>query len=99
MPQAGRSRGAPKTLPAMENSPRASPRSRQQCRPGAPRLEEENAARRGVSRDEASPQLREALGAAGAGKGRSGAPLSQAAAQTHGARGLLTPPPLMAEAI
>src|SRR6516162_4598132 len=74
----------------MEKRPRASPRSRQQCRSGSASLEKENATRRGVPRNEAAAQLREALGAAGAGKGRGGPPLSQVVAQAHGARGVLS---------
>src|SRR5690242_5967877 len=87
LPRRGRS-----LQPPTEKSPRASPRSRQQRRSGAPRLEEENAARRGISRNEAAPQLREAVGAARARKGRSGAPLPQAPAQANGARRLLSLP-------
>src|SRR5882724_8126509 len=72
-----------------ERSARASPRSRQQRRSGSASPKEENAARRGVSRNEAQAQLREALGTARPGKGRGGAPLPQALAQAHGARGIL----------
>src|SRR6516162_2135656 len=74
----------------MEKCPRASPRSRQQCRSGSASLEEENATRRSIPRNEAAAQLREAFGTAGARKSRSGPTLSQAAAQAHGARGLLS---------
>src|SRR4051812_23470984 len=77
----------------MENSARASPRSRQQRRSGSPSPQEENAARRGVPGNEAAAQLRETLGAPRPRKGRSGPPLSQTAAQAHGARGILTPTP------
>src|SRR5205807_5338928 len=77
------------TRPLMERSARASPRSRQQRRPGSASLEEKNAARRGVSGNEIAAQLREALGAARPREGRGGAPLPQAPAQADGARGLL----------
>src|SRR3954447_24227454 len=73
----------------MENIARASPRSRQQCRSGSASPQEKDAARRGVPGNEAAAQLRETLGAPRPRKGRSGPPLSQAAAQAHGARGIL----------
>src|SRR5262249_32839030 len=63
----------------------------QQRRPGAACAEEEAATRRGLPRNEIAAQLREAVGAPCPRKGRGGAPLSQAPAQAHGARGLLTP--------
>src|SRR3954454_24665042 len=75
----------------MENSARASPRSRQQRRSGSPSPEEEDAARRGVPGNETAAQLRETLGAPRPRKGRGGPPLPQAAAQAHGARGVLIP--------
>jgi|SRR5271170_4008715 len=84
---------APRWTVKMEKSPRASPRSRQQCRPGSPGPEKENAARGRVSGDEIAAQLREALGAPRPRKGRGGAPLPQAPAQAHGARRVLTRPP------
>src|SRR5882724_10808017 len=76
--------------PFLENRPRASPRSRQQRRSGSASLEEENAARGGVPRDEIAAELREAFGTASARTGRGGPPLSQAVAQADGARGLLS---------
>src|SRR5215469_2624661 len=89
MAQLGRSCGWRNSRPTSEKRPRASPRSRQQRRSGFESPEEENAARGGVPRNEASAQLRETLGVTGAGKSRGGSALSQAVAQTHGARGLL----------
>src|SRR3954447_3716718 len=73
----------------MENIARASPRSRQQCRSGSASPQEKDAARRGVPGNEAAAQLRKTLGTPRPRKGRGGPPLSQAAAQAHGARGLL----------
>src|SRR5579884_1656611 len=73
----------------MEKSARASPRPRQQCRPGSSSLEEEDATRGRVPGDETSPQLRKAVGASGARAGRGDPALSQAVAQANGARGLL----------
>src|SRR5438132_13355835 len=75
----------------MENRPRASPRSRQQRRSGSASLEKENAARRGVPRNEIAAELREAFGTARPRTRRSGSPLPQAVAQADGARGALTP--------
>src|SRR5262249_20598735 len=63
------------------------PRQRRQWR--APCLEEEDAARGHLSRDEAAPLLREAIGATSARKGRGGSPVPQGDAQTARARGLL----------
>src|SRR6266436_5786277 len=77
--------------PSAERRSRASPRSRKQCRPGSPSPQKENAARRGVPRNEAPPELRKALRAARPREGRGGAPLSQAPAQAHRARGVLGP--------
>jgi len=65
----------------------AGPGSRQQHRAGASRLEEENAARRRVSRNEAAAVLRKAFGAQNAGKVRSDPPRAQACAQEGAARG------------
>src|SRR5690606_16366615 len=67
----------------------ASHRPRQQCRPGPARAEEEDAARGHLPRDEAAPQLREALRTARPRKSRSRPPLPQAHAQAHGPRRLL----------
>src|SRR6185503_15783687 len=52
-----------------------------------------DAARRLVPRNEAPPQLREALRAQGAGEGGGGPPGAQAGAQADGTRRLLTPGP------
>src|SRR4029077_2927325 len=73
-----------------ESRPRASPRSRQQRRSGFASLEEENAARGRVPRDEAAAELRETFGTASPRTGRSRPPLSQTVAQADGARGLLS---------
>src|SRR5205823_2897541 len=64
---------------------------RKQCRPGSASPQKENAARRRVPGNEAQAQLRKALRAARPREGRGGAPLPQAPAQTHGARGVLGP--------
>src|SRR5690348_14347069 len=74
-----------------ESGCRASPRPRQQRRSGAARAQEEAAARGRVPRDEAPPQLREAVRATRPREGRGRPPLPQAPSQAHGARGLLVP--------
>src|SRR4051812_14660440 len=71
----------------MKGTPSASIGSRQQYRPGAPRPEEEDAARRRVPRDEAAALLREAVGAHHARACRGRAPDAQAGAQAGAARG------------
>src|SRR5262249_53526848 len=91
-------RGLLLLIPSKKERPsRASARSRQQCGPGAPCAEEENATRGRVPRDEAPPQLREAVRAPRSGEGRSRAALPQAAAQANGARRLLKPSPASTE--
>src|SRR5260370_41718086 len=88
LPHTGRGRAPPNPF-SYGVAPRASPRSRQQRRSGSASLEKKNATRGGLSRNEAASQLRETLGAACARKGRGSPPLSQAAAQTDGARRVL----------
>src|SRR5258706_15290082 len=64
----------------------AGPRPRQQCRSGAPCAQEEDAARRCVSRDEKEEILREAFRKGDTGTGRSDPASPQARAQEGPAR-------------
>src|SRR5258707_13127734 len=64
----------------------AGPRPRQQCRSGAPCAQEEDAARRCVSRDETQEILREAFRKGDTGTGRSDPASPQARAQEGPAR-------------
>src|SRR5581483_5752424 len=61
-------------------------RPRQQCRSSTACAEEEDAARRGLPRDETAAVLREAIRALDARESRSRAPPSQACAQAGRAR-------------
>src|SRR5438067_5520086 len=82
----GASRGRLAPFEARVTGLYANHRSRQQCRPGAARAQEEAAARGRLPRDEAAPPLREAVGEARPRARRSDPPRPQARAQARRAR-------------